>query len=331
MKTLEEVENALTAARETRYPQTPFFTGGERPCRFEAEVYNCTVRGQIPEQIDGTYYRVMPDSLWGPLYDNDVFINGDGCINAVRIRNGHADFKSRYVRTEKFLVERVARQAVYGRYRNRFTDDPRVKHRIHSTANTHVVYYQNQLLALKEDSKPYSMDPDTMETTGYFDFMGQYSAPTHTAHPKIDPETGEMITMGYQAKGEGSTDIAYYVFDKDCKKLEECWIKAPYSGMMHDMAFTKNWIIFPMPPLVASSPDDLMNGDKAFAWEDEKPLVFGLLPRRNPKPEDVKWFHFKNAFFGHIGNAFDGEDGCVYLDAPITYGNKVSDVSRIEL
>jgi len=324
MKSLEEVERELSLAREAKYPRNGFFTGAETPCRFEAEVFNCTVRGEIPRQIDGTYYRVMPDSLWAPLYDNDVFINGDGCINAVRIRDGHADFKSRYVRTEKFLIERAARQAVFGRYRNRFTDDPRVKHRIHSTANTHVVYYEKQLLALKEDSKPYAMDPDTLETRGYYDFHGEYTAPTHTAHPKIDPETGEMVTMGYMATGEGTTDVAYFLFDKNGKKLEECWIKTPYSGMMHDMAATKDWIIFPMPPLAASTKEELMQGDKAFAWDDDKPLVFGLLPRRNPKPEDIRWFHYKNAFFGHVGNAFDGDDGCVYMDAPITYGNKVS-------
>ncbi len=58
MKSLEEVERDLPYVGENTYPQNGFFTGPERPCRFEAEVYNCTVRGQIPRQIDGTYYRV---------------------------------------------------------------------------------------------------------------------------------------------------------------------------------------------------------------------------------------------------------------------------------
>lgn len=138
-----------------------------RECgRFEAEVYNCMVRGQIPPQIDGTYYRVMPDAAWAPLYDDDVFINGDGAVDAVRIQHGHADFKQKFVRTEKFVIERAARRAVFGKYRNRYIDDPRVKHKIHSTANTHVVYFEDQLLALKEDSLPYAMDPDTLETKG---------------------------------------------------------------------------------------------------------------------------------------------------------------------
>jgi carotenoid cleavage dioxygenase-like enzyme len=324
MKTLQECEHDLPISAEVRFPSNGFFLGSEMPCRFEAEVYNCTVRGAIPRAIDGTYYRVMPDGLWGPLYDDDVFINGDGCINALRICNGYADFKSRYVRTEKFCIERIARKAVYGKYRNRYTDDPRVKHRIHSTANTHVVFFEKQLLALKEDSKPYALDPDNLETKGFYDFHGQYTAPTHTAHPKIDWATGEMITMGYEAKGDATTDIVYYLFDKDGKKLEECWIKAPYAAMMHDMAATEKWIIFTLPPLAVVSREQLEQGHKHFAWSESQPLMFGILPRRNPRPEDVRWFRFRNAFFGHVGNAFDGEDGSVYLDAPLTYGNKVA-------
>lgn len=342
MADIKEAENNLKFQHETDYPSNPFFEGTEAPCRFEAEVYNCVVRGEIPPQIDGTYYRCMPDPQWAPLYPDDVFINGDGAIDAVRIRNGHADFKQKYVRTEKFVVERAARQSVYGKYRNRYTDDPRVKHKVHSTANTHIVYFENQLLALKEDSQPYAMDPDTLETkgkhnpsfilsffrnspylTGLYDFHGQYVGPTHTAHPKLDPHTGEYLTMGYEAKGDATTDVVYYLFDKNGKKLEECWFNAPYVGMMHDMAATDKWIIFILPPL-ATVPLDLMeSGHKHFAWDEKKPLMFGILPRRNPKPEDVKWFQYDNAFYGHTGNAFDDEDGCVYLDAPLTYLNKV--------
>ena len=166
MPDLSEVVSNLKRQPETNYPKTPFFTGPEAPCRFEAEVYNCIVHGEIPKQVDGTYYRCMPDHQWAPLYEDDVFINGDGAIDAVRIKDGHADFKQKYVRTEKFKIERAARKAVFGKYRNRYTDDPRVKHEIHSTANTHVIYFENQLLALKEDSLPYAMDPDTLETKG---------------------------------------------------------------------------------------------------------------------------------------------------------------------
>jgi carotenoid cleavage dioxygenase-like enzyme len=171
MMDIAQVTEKLQPQPEVAFPPTPFFQGPEAPCRFEGEVYNCIVRGTIPKEVEGTYYRCMPDALWAPQYDDDVFINGDGAIDAIRIKNGHADFKQKYVRTSKFLIERAARQAIFGKYRNRHTDDPRVKHEIHSTANTHIIYFENQLLALKEDSPPYAMDPDTLETKGwYFEF-----------------------------------------------------------------------------------------------------------------------------------------------------------------
>lgn len=129
--------------------------------------------------------------------------------------------------------------------------------------------------------------------------------------------------MGYEARGDSTTDIVYYLFDKNGNKLEECWFHAPFAGMMHDMAATEKWIVFVLPPLTTVPLHLLQEGHHHFAWDEEKPLMLGILPRRNPKPEDVRWFSTRNAFLGHTGNAFDGEDGCVYLDGPVLYTNLV--------
>ncbi|RDH27564.1 carotenoid oxygenase [Aspergillus welwitschiae] len=285
----------------------------------EAEVYNCVVRGQVPKGLDGTFYRYLPDFPWSRIDHDDVFINGNGCIDAVRFQNGHVDFKQRYVRMAKFVIERAARQAVLGKYGNRYMEDPRVKHMIHSTAHSNIVYYQNQLLATKMDSLPYVVDPDTMETKGVYDYNGQYKAPTHTARPKIDPRNGELITMGYETKGDSSPDIAYYLFDRNAKKLEECWVKGPYASMILDVAATDKWIVFVLNPLAAVPVEMMHTVHHHFACDPQKPAVFGVLPRRGPKPEDVKWFHFENTFIGHTGNAFDGEEGCIYMDTSVKY------------
>jgi len=159
---------------------------------------------------------------------------------------------------------------------------------------------------------------------GIYDFHGQYNGQTHTSHPKVDPHTGELMSIGYMAKGDGTTDVVYHLFDKNGKKLEECWVNVPYVGMMHDMAATDKWIILILPPLAGVPVEMMEEGHKSFAYDEGKKLMFGLLPRRNPKPEDLKWFYFENAFYGHTGNAFDGEDGCVYIDAPLMYFNAVS-------
>ncbi len=79
-------------------------------------------------------------------------------------------------------------------------------------ANTNIVHFNGQLLALKEDSASlmrWTRKPP--ETKGLYDFDGQLPSLTFTAHPKFDPETREMICFGYEAKGEGSnpSDICY--------------------------------------------------------------------------------------------------------------------------
>jgi carotenoid cleavage dioxygenase len=130
--------------------------------------------------------------------------------------------------------------------------------------------------------------------------------------------------MGYEAKGDATTDVVYHLFDKNSKMLEECWINAPYVGMMHDMAATDKWVVFILIPLAGVPVEMLEEGHKHFAYDESKDLTFGILPRRNPKPEDLKWFHYENAFTGHTGNAFDGEDGCIYMDATFFHFNPVS-------
>ena len=81
------------------------------------------------------------------------------------------------------------------------------------------------LLASKEDGPPYTMDPVTLETIVRYDFEGQVRSPTFTAHPKFDPETGEILCFGYEASGDGQDgpcDIVVYTIDRDGKQRRRC-------------------------------------------------------------------------------------------------------------
>lgn len=139
-----------------------------------------------------------------------------------------------------FAVASAANMGRAGKYRNKYTDA--VAFMVRSTANTNVVYWHGKLLALKEDSPPYALDPDTLETLGLYDFNGQLPSLTFTAHPKFDPETREMICFGYEAKGEGTLDVCYYSFDAEEKLTELTWMLAPACGMIHDFGVTKNYV-----------------------------------------------------------------------------------------
>jgi carotenoid cleavage dioxygenase-like enzyme len=230
------------------------------------------------------------------MFEEDIHFNGDGSVSAFRFENGHVDFKQRYVHTERFKAETKARKALLGKYRNPYTDNEMVKGIIRTASNTNIIFWRGVLLAMKEDGPPFAMDPVTLQTIGRYDFDGQVQSPTFTAHPKFDPETGEMVCYGYQAGGDGhdaSVDIVVYTIDKDGKKTEECWYKAPFCGMIHDCAITKNYLILPLTPIKANL-ERLKKGGNHFAWDPDEDQWYGIVPRRGGKSEDIVWLRADN-------------------------------------
>lgn len=53
------------------FEEVPQLSGFMKPCRYEGEVRNLEVIGQIPKEINGTFYRVMPDPQFPSRFSND--------------------------------------------------------------------------------------------------------------------------------------------------------------------------------------------------------------------------------------------------------------------
>ncbi len=174
------------------FPATAWFTGVNAPSRIEADVQDVEIVGEIPREIDGTFYRVAADHHYAPRFANDVPFNGDGLVSMFRIHDGRVSVRSRYVLTDRFLAEREAGRALFGRYRNRFTDEPSVAGMNRNLANTNVLVHHGVLLALREDSPPVALDPATLETIDNWTFHGTLPGPTCSAHCKVDPWTGNL-------------------------------------------------------------------------------------------------------------------------------------------
>src|SRR5271156_2760178 len=104
----------------TRFPKKPTYDGFNAPGRIEADIFELESDGEIPFDLKGRFYRVAPEPQFPPLLGDDFHINGDGMVSMFRFEDGHVDFKSRYVRTEKFALERAARRSLFGAYRNIF-------------------------------------------------------------------------------------------------------------------------------------------------------------------------------------------------------------------
>ncbi len=299
------------------FPELPIYTGFNQPSRMEIDIDDLEIEGSLPD-IAGAFYNVRPDPHYPPMLGSDIYFNGDGMISCFRFANGKVSFRSRYVKTPKFLAEKKAGRSLYGHYRNPLTNDPSVRDISPSTANTNIFFHAGSLYAMKEDSHPILIDPMTLETIGETDFDGKLTCPTFTAHPKVDQQTGEMFGFGYHAKGIGSPDVAYYVIDKSGKVVHETWFQVPYSNLMHDFAVTKDYVIFPIVP-VTSSWERAKQNLPVFGWDSSYPTYLAVLPRYG-KADDLRLFKSPTQFCSHILNAFNDGDK-IYVDTPVCESN----------
>ncbi len=289
------------------------FRGPFAPLRAEVDITDCEVDGELPAGLEGTFYRVGPDFQYPPKLPNIPF-DGEGHVGMFRFANGRVDYKSRYIRTQRYQAQAQAGEALFGTYRNPHTDDARARGVSRGTANTSVVYHHGRLFALKEDSPPVALDPDTLATTDdYYTFGGKLTSQTFTAHPKLDPETGEMIAFGYEARGEASDDVAIYSFDKRGQLAWETWIKVPYAGMVHDFAVTQKHIAFLVIPMITDVPG-MKAGRVHFAWDSTLPTWLGVM-RRGGDGKDLRWFRGPERCATHTMGCFsDGERLFVDMD-----------------
>ena len=300
----------------------PGAKGFGAPARFEADIFDCEVVGQIPAELDGAFYRLHGDWFFPPKDPGEPYLSADGYISMFRIRGGRAGYRGRYVRTQRFEQELAAGWRLYGKYRNPFDDDPSVfdvenPHR-RTVANTSPVVMAGRIYATKEDGLPHEIDPNTLETIGPTDFGGTWKSQTFIAHPKRDPVSGETIGFGYEASGLASPDGYLATFDPSGRITHSARFELPYVSMIHDMAITQEHVIIPGGGFVTGM-DFIKSGKPHWGWDSTLPSYYGVIPR-DGEGKDMRWFYGPERCTMHTANART-EGSRVILDAPLGDGN----------
>jgi carotenoid cleavage dioxygenase len=130
-----------------------------------------------------------------------------------------------------------------------------------------------------------------------------------TAHPKMDPVTGEMLLFGYDPFGPPW--LRYHVVDAsgELVRSEDIDIHGP--SMVHDFAITERHVVFFDLPVVFDF--DLV-GKRPFPaeWKPDYGARVGVMPRDGGNA-DVRWFDVELCYVFHPLNAYD-DHGSVVVD-----------------
>jgi carotenoid cleavage dioxygenase len=291
------------------FPEHQYLQGNFAPILFEADAHDLPIKGELPRELNGTLYRNGPNPQFAPRGFHHWFA-GDGMLHAFHLENGKVSYRNRWVRTPKFELERDAGRAMFGAFGNPLESDPSTFGKDSGVANTNVVWHAGKLLALEEGHKPFEIDPASLEPRGYCDYDSQQLT-RMTAHPKIDPETGEMVCFAYGNDGPLTAGMAYFTIDKTGKLTRYDRFQAPYAAMVHDFLVTRDFVLFPIMPLTASM-ERAMTGKPAFAWEPDKGTRIGVL-RRNAPIETIRWFKGDPSYVFHPMNAWN-EGNRIFAD-----------------
>ena len=262
--------------------------GNWAPVEKELSETDLEIKGQIPKDLSGLFVRNGFNPVSG--YSDHWFF-GNGMLHGVYLEDGKASYKNRYVRTP-YYEDDLNVMSSFGNLAA-------------SPANTHIVNHAGKLLALEETSLPWELNKD-LDTIGVEDFEGKLTT-AMTAHPRVCPETGEMLFFGYSMMGEPY--LNYYRVSKEGKLVQSEAIEIPRPVMMHDWNITRNYVVFMDLPIV-SDMDLAVTTGSPFGFKPECGARLGVMPREGNN-SDVRWFDIDPCFVFHSFNSFEVDNKIV--------------------
>ncbi|XP_050283888.1 carotenoid 9,10(9',10')-cleavage dioxygenase 1-like isoform X2 [Quercus robur] len=282
---------------------------------------NLLVKGHLPECLNGEFVRVGPNPKFTPVAGYHCMVHG------LRIKDGKATYVSRYVRTSKLQQEEYFGGAKFlklGDLKGLFGLITVIMQMLREklkvldvsygtgTGNTALIYHHGKLLALQEADKPYVLkvlEDGDLQTLGMLDYDKRL-AHSFTAHPKVDPFTGEMFTFGYSTS---PPYITYRVISKDGFMHDPVPITISEPIMMHDFAITENYAIFMDLSLCFKKKEMVTENKLILKFDTTKKARFGVLPRYAKDELQIRWFELPSCFIFHNANAWEEEDEVVLI------------------
>jgi len=275
------------------YEEGMYLSDNFAPVDVEMTARGMDVTGRIPEELYGRYLRNGPNPIGEVDASSHHWFVGDGMVHGIRLNGGNAEwYRSRWVRSQR-VIEALGESAG-GR-------------NLGTGPNTNVIGHAGRTWALVESG------PAPVELTYELDTVGQDAGwPGYTAHPKLDPDTGELHAICYDWANLRD-HVKYLVMDADANLAKSVDIPLPGMTMIHDMSLTANYVVIYDLPVTLSFMALATGADFPFRWDEEYEPRVGLMPR-NGDAGDIIWSTISRQYAFHPMNAWEDDAGNVVID-----------------
>lgn len=277
-----------------------YISGNYGPIEHEVTAFDLPVIGELPADLAGRYLRNGPNPIEAVDPSTHHWFMGDGMVHGLRLLDGQAKwYRNRYVGSPN--VARIKGTAdIPG---PNFNGSP-------SGANTNVGGFAGTTWAMVEaGGTPVEMTYE-LESVARNDFFGTLPG-AFTAHPKVDPKTGEMHAMVY-AWAQWMDHVQYVVVGTNGMVRRTVDIPLPGMSMLHDMSLTNKYAIVYDQPVTVDF-DLAFAGRFPFRWNPGYGNRVGLLPREGDV-SSIVWIDVPVGYSFHPMNAYDTADGRVIID-----------------
>lgn len=271
------------------------------PVSEEVTAFDLEVIGELPADLNGRYVRNGPNPISHVDPSTHHWFLGDGMVHGIRLHEGRVDwYRNRYVGSTDVSAARGLAD-IPGRNWNSSSGGP----------NTNVGGFAGTTWAMVEaGSCPVELTYD-LDTVGRNDFFGTLPG-AFSAHPKVDPVSGEMHAIAY-AWGEWLDHVQYVRVGNDGRVNHTVDIPLPGMSMVHDTSITERYVIVYDQPVLVDL-DLAFSGRRfPFRWSDDYGNRLGLLPR-NGTASDIDWVDVPVGYVFHPMNAYDTPEGSVVID-----------------
>ncbi len=296
-----QVVAEINRKRMVVHGKHPFLHGIHKPMAEELTLNDLPVVGTIPAALNGRYLRIGPNPVV-PDPAGYHWFTGDGMVHGLAIKDGKAIwYRNRWIRSHKVAT-------ALGK-----TAAPGPRHGGFDTVNTNVVDIAHRTFALVEaGSYPVELS-ETLDRQTYNPFDGTLKG-SFTAHPHLDPLTGEHHAIAYEATDPET--IRHIVISPHGKVVREEPIKVAHGPSIHDCAITQRYVVILDLPVTISMKALIAGYSFPYRWNLDHRARIGVLPRTG-KASDMVWINIDPCYIFHVANAFDLSDGRLVMDAVV--------------